>query len=93
MPVKYPLACNFAKKKPFSSIVSVAWLTFVEWRSALKKGKNFESKYHDIKKKSLKRRSTLVCLFTYAKDKKNLKIKSKFIKFIKYIIIIKFSLV
>ena len=30
--------------------------------------KNFESKYHDIKKKSLKRKSTLVCLFTYNEE-------------------------
>ena len=37
-------------------IVSVVQLTFVEWRSALKKeGKNnFDSKYHDVEVKSLK---------------------------------------
>ena len=47
MPVKYfsllvvyllvPLACNFAKKKLASESGSVAQLTFVEWRSTLKK--------------------------------------------------------
>ena len=50
--------------------------------------KNFESKYHDIKVKSLKQQSTLVCIFSYA-EKIKIKIKSKFIKFIKGITIIK----
>ena len=46
-------------------------LTFIEWRSALKKEgkKNFESKYHDVKLKSLKRRSTLVYIFPYIEGK------------------------
>ena len=33
--------------------------------------KNFESKYHDIKVKSLKQQSTLVCIFSYAEKIKN----------------------
>ena len=43
------------EKNVYQQIASVAWLTFIERRSALqKKVKNFESKYHDIKVKSLK---------------------------------------
>ena len=65
--------------------------SFVEWGSALKKegNKNFESKYHDVKVKSLNRQSTLVCIFSYVEEEKKLKIKSKFMMFIKYITIIK----
>ena len=36
-----------------------------------RKNKNFESKYHDEKVKSLKRRSTLVCIFSYVEEEKN----------------------
>ena len=67
-------------------IASVARLTSVEWRSALK-GKKFESKYHDVKVKSLKRRSTLVCIFSYVAEVKKNKIKVH--KVHKYITIIK----
>ena len=42
----------------------------------LKEGKkNFESKYHDVKVKSLKQRSTLMCIFSYVEKKKKKKIK------------------
>ena len=30
--------------------------------------KNFESKYHDVKVKSLKQQSTLVCIFSYNEE-------------------------
>ena len=44
------------KKTICKQIVSVARLTFVEWTSALKEEgkKDFESKHHDVKVKSLK---------------------------------------
>ena len=61
------------KKNPICQrIASVARLTFIEWRSALKKEgrKNFKSKYQYGKVKSLKRRSTLVCIFSMLKKKK-----------------------
>ena len=60
------------KKNICQRIASVARLTFVEWRSALKEEKkNFECKYHDVKVKSLKQRSTLVCIFSYTEEEKN----------------------
>ena len=60
------------KKNICQRIASVARLTFVEWRSALKKEeKNFESKYHDVKVKSLKQRSTSARVFSYAEEEKN----------------------
>ena len=60
----------------------------------LKEGrkKYFESKFHDLKVKILKQQSTLVGIFSYIEEEKKLKIKSKFIKFIKYITIIKEAL-
>ena len=53
--------------------VSVTRLTFGEWRSALKKEekKKSESKYYDVKVKSLKQRSTLTS--TYVVEKKSKK--------------------
>ena len=40
----------------------------------LKEGKkNFESKYHDVKVKSLKQQSTLMCIFSDAEEKNNIK--------------------
>ena len=38
----------------------------------LKEGrkKNFERKYHDVKVKRLKRRSTLVCIFSFVEEEK-----------------------
>ena len=44
-----------------------------------KKGrkKNFESKYHDVQVKSLKQRSTLVCILSYAEEQKKIKNKIK----------------
>ena len=38
----------------------------------LKEGRkeNFESKYDDVKVKNLKRRSTLVCIFSYGEEEK-----------------------
>ena len=59
----------------------------------LKEGrkKNFESKFHDLKVKSLKQQSTLVGIFSYIEEEEKKK-KSKFIKFIKYITIIKEAL-
>ena len=60
-------------EKPIcQQIVSVVQLTFVDWRSALKKeGKNnFDSKYHDVEVKSLKWQSTLVCMFSYNEKEK-----------------------
>ena len=40
----------------------------------LKGKKNFESKYHDVKVKSLKQRSTLMCIFSYVEEKKKIKV-------------------
>ena len=64
------------KKNICQWIASVSWLTFVECRSALKKEKNFESKYLDVKVKNLKQQSTVVCIFSYA-EKKKIKNKTK----------------
>ena len=77
------------EKKLCQRIALVKRVTFVEWKSALKKeGKrNFESKYHDVKVKSLEQRSTLMCIFSYVEEKK--RVKSKFIKFTKCVTIIK----
>ena len=60
----------------------------------LKEGrkKNFESKFHDLKVKSLKQQSTLVGIFSYIEEEEEEKKKSEFIKFIKYITIIKEAL-
>ena len=66
-------SCNFAKTNQICQrIPLVTLVTIVEWRSALKREgkKNFESKYHDVKKKSLKWKSTLVSLFTYNEEEK-----------------------
>ena len=60
------------KKNICQRIASITRLTFLEWRSTLKEEKkNFESKYHDVKVKSLMQQSTLVCIFYYAEEDKN----------------------
>ena len=62
------------EKKLYQRIVLVKQVAFVEWTSALKKEKkNFESKYHDVKIKSLKQQSTLMCIFSDAEEKNKIK--------------------
>ena len=62
------------EKKLYQQIVLVKQVAFVEWTSALKKEKkNFESKYHDVKVKSLKQQSTLMCIFSDAEEKNKIK--------------------
>ena len=62
------------EKKLYQRIVLVKQVAFVEWTSALKKEKkNFESKYHDVKVKSLKQQSTLMCIFSDAEEKNKIK--------------------
>ena len=63
---------KFEKKTICQQIASVARL--IRWMEIrLKEGRkrNFESKYHDVKAKSLKRRLTLVCIFSYVVEEKN----------------------
>ena len=51
----------------------VSRATHIRWMEIrLKEGrkKNFESKYHDTKVKSLKQRSTLACIFSHAEEEK-----------------------
>ena len=49
-----------------SRVTHIHWMEIhlKEWRK-----KNFESKY-DVNVKSLKQRSTLVCIFSYVKEEK-----------------------
>ena len=62
------------EKKLYQRIVLVKQVAFVEWTFALKKEKkNFESKYHDVKVKSLKQQSTLMCIFSDAEEKNKIK--------------------
>ena len=62
------------EKKLYQRIVLVKQVAFFEWTSALKKEKkNFESKYHDVKVKSLKQQSTLMCIFSDAEEKNKIK--------------------
>ena len=62
------------EKKLCQRIALVKQVAFVEWKSALKKEKkNFESKYHDVKVKSLKQWSTLMCIFSYVEEKNKIK--------------------
>ena len=68
-----PLACIFAKEKTIcQEIASDKKLTFIEWRSALKKEglKKFWKQISWCKVKSLKPWSTLACIFSYIEEEK-----------------------
>ena len=59
---------DWKKTLPANCISQASRICWME--ICLKEGKkNFQSKYHDVKVKSLKQRSTLMCIF-YVEEKK-----------------------
>ena len=86
------LASNFAKKSICQRTVSVMPLTFIEWRPSLRKEEKKLWKQISWHKSEMFKAtiifSVYMCIFCYVQEKK-LKIKSKFVKFIKCIAIIK----
>ena len=86
------LASNFAKKGICQRTMSVTPLTFIEWRPSLRKEEKRLWKQISWRKSEMFKATIIfgvyMCIFSYVQEKK-LKIKSKFVKFIKCIAIIK----
>ena len=60
------------KKKHFQAncVSRATQICLMEIRLKEGRKENFESKYDDVKVKNLKRRSTLVCIFSYGEEEK-----------------------
>ena len=87
------LASSFSKEGICQRTVSVMPLTFIEWRPSLRKEEKQQlwKQISWCKSETFKVTITFsvyMCIFSYVQEKK-LKVKSKFVKFIKCIAIVK----